>query len=268
MSKPISNSEMVKVEAAKLRLHPLAVRRLLPTKLKRLIETLDLDAIGVLHAVRYKIGTETAIWIIDGQHRLAALLEHGFGEWLVEVKIHTDVDNDERACALFLKLNDRSPISPYDKFLNEIQANIPAAVGALEVIKRHSLRVSRNNEDGALACVTAVKKIYILDGGRTLYTVLRVATGAWGHKTEAVEGKVLLGLAVALCGKNGLMDIPSLTMKLAKYPGGAPGLLGDARGIRKYKHNSNLAACVAERVIDLYNIRKTKGAVAKDQATK
>src|SRR5690606_15270957 len=106
-----TKTKLVKVRADTLAVHPYAQRDLVPSKLKKLMTDLDLDAIGVLHAVEYPIRGQAKLWVIDGQHRLHALLEHGFGEWEVEVKIHVDVDNDARASQLFLKLNDRSPVS-------------------------------------------------------------------------------------------------------------------------------------------------------------
>ena len=65
-------SKIVRVEAQTLRLHPSAQRDIVPSKLKKLIAELDLDAIGVLHAVEYEINGENATWVIDGQHRWRA----------------------------------------------------------------------------------------------------------------------------------------------------------------------------------------------------
>ena len=138
--KPLSRSKFMRVEARSLRVHPLAQRRLVPSKLKKLMADLDLDAIGVLHCVEYEIDGVLAIWIIDGQHRWRALMDHGFGEWLVEVKIHTEVTDNARASELFLKLNDRAVVSPFDRFQNEVGAHMPAAVGATRILQARDLR--------------------------------------------------------------------------------------------------------------------------------
>lgn len=262
MSKVLSNAKVVQVRADSLRIHPEAQRKLLPSKLNKLVKSLNLDAIGVLHGVEYKIGSESAIWIIDGQHRLAAVLEHGFGEWLVEVKVHLDVKDDQKACALFLQLNDRAPVSPFDKFLAAVTAGYPAAVGVRDVAKKFDLKIDRTPSNNAVACVSSLQKIYSLDGGRTLYNTLRVAVGAWGLRPDTYDGKLLLGIGMALAGKNGSIDLTSLQMKLAKYPGGAPGFLGDARGLRKYRNTASMIDCVAERIIEVYNSKKRLAKVA------
>ena len=46
--------------------------------------------------------------------------------------------------------------------------------------------------------------------------------------------------------------------KLAKYPGGASALLGDAKGIHERRHIS-VARCVAEQVIETYNSGRRSG---------
>ena len=53
--KQLSKSKMIKVRADSLSIHPYAQRDLVVRKLKQLSAELDLDAIGVLHAVEYPI---------------------------------------------------------------------------------------------------------------------------------------------------------------------------------------------------------------------
>jgi len=247
----------VKVEARSLRIHPHAQRDLVLSKLKKLRETLDLDAIGVLHGVEYEINGVTAIWIIDGQHRLRALMDHGFGEWMVEVKIHLDATDDARASELFLRLNDRSPVSPYDKFKNEMTANHPDAVGIVNVLRARGLKVSRTTGDGNVCCVNALKKLHT-DGGKTLVLTIDTILSAWGRTAAAVEGKIIEGLGMVYGRYNGSVDQQAMVKKLAKYPGGAPGLIGDAKGVMNFRR-STLSHCVAEVIIERYNSGRKAG---------
>lgn len=250
--KQLSKSKMVKVRADDLSIHPHAQRALVPRKLKQLSAELDLDAIGVLHAVEYPIRGKKKLWIIDGQHRLKALLDHGFGEWLVEIKVHLDVQDDARASALFLKLNDRSPVSTYDKFKNELKSNHPVAVATLRIVKINGLEIDGSGADGIITCISTLKKVYKMDEGETLTATLKMLLQAWGKTAASVEGKLVEGLGLVVSRYNSSIDTPSLVKKLAKYPGGASGLIGDARGIRNFRKTS-LSRCVAERVIETYN---------------
>lgn len=253
-----SKAKVVKVRADSLAIHPTAQRELVPSKLRKLMAELDLDAIGVLHAVEYPIKKELKMWVIDGQHRLRALLDHGLGEWVVEVKVHLDANDDARASALFLKLNDRAPVSPFDKWMNELKAKSEAAINATGIAMKHGLTVSRQSGDAKIACVTTLKKLYSVDGGVTLDKTLDVICEAWGTKASAMEGKLIEGVGQVFAKYNGTIEQPAMVKKLAKYSGGASGLLGDARGLMEYRR-ATLARCVAERVVETYNLGRRAG---------
>lgn len=251
-------SKIVRVEAQSLRVHPEAQRLLVPSKLKKLTADLDLDAIGVLHAVEYAIDGVHAIWIIDGQHRWRALMENGLGEWQVEVRIHLEANDNARASALFLKLNDRSPVSPYDKFDNEVKAGMPAAVGTIAILRQRGLKFARYSDDGCICCPTSLRSIYAVDNGKTLSLAIDTVISAWGRTASAMEGKILESVGIVYSTYNGSVDQPALAKKLAKYSGGAPGLLGDAKGLKQYR-KASLTRCAAELIVESYNAGRRAG---------
>lgn len=259
MVKKTSNSKMVKVRADSLKVHPYAQRDLVPAKLKKLTADMDLDAIGVLHGVEYGVkGHGEGIYIIDGQHRLMALLELGFGEWMVEVKVHLDADNDARASELFLKLNDRSPVHPYDKFTNAVRAGDEAAVGIQDLASRRSLSISRSAGAAKLTCVSALRNVWGVDKGKTLGRTLDITMQAWGTKAAGLEGKLVEGVAHVVCRYNGVLDRIAFVSKLSKYPGGPAGLIGDAKGRRQYQ-KASLPRCIAAAAIESYNSGRRSG---------
>lgn len=248
MGKP--TSKMTRMRADSLQPHPLAQRELVPSRLRKLVDSLDLDAIGVLHAVEYSIKGKTAVWIVDGQHRWRALMDHGLGEWQVEVKIHTDVDGDARASELFLKLNDRSPVRSFDRFRNRLLAKEDVATAINDIVLKHHMRISPNQGVGCLNGISSVERTYNLDEGAALNKTLGIISEAWGLRT--FEAKIIEGIGLICARYNGVLDVPALTKKLSKYPGSATGLVGDARGLMEYRKVS-LARCIAERVIETYN---------------
>lgn len=259
MAKKTSNSKLVKVRADSLKVHPFAQRDLVPSKLKRLAADMDLDAIGVLHGVEYSIkGHGEGIYIIDGQHRLMALMELGLGEWIVEVKVHLDADTNARASELFLKLNDRSPVHPYDKFTNAVRAGDEAAVGIQELATRRNLSISRSAGAAKLTCVSSLRNAWGLDSGKTLERTLDITVQGWGTKPAALEGKLIEGIAHVVCRYNGVLDRIAFVSKLSKYPGGPAGLIGDAKGRRQYT-KASLPRCIAAVVIESYNSGRRAG---------
>lgn len=254
----IPKSKLVKVAAQDLRIHPLAQRQLVPSKLKKIKDSLDLDAIGVLHAVEYPIEGVTAKWIIDGQHRWKALIDHGLGEWEVEVKLHIDATDHARASELFLRLNDRSPVGPFAKFSNELTANHADAVGVRSIVHDFSLKITPTGDDGKICCVSAAKKLYQIDNGVTFRKALRTLIAAYGRTASAVEGKLLEGMGIVFKTYNGAIDEGALVKKLAKHPGGASGLIGDGKGVREFK-KASLSRCIAEVIVSVYNSGRRAG---------
>lgn len=260
-----SNSRIERMRADSLKVHPLAQRELIPARLKKLAANLDLDAIGILHAVEYEIaGHGKGVWIVDGQHRLMAIMEHGFGEWMLEVKIHLDATDDARASQLFLKLNDRASVSPYDKFKNAIRAGETAAQTIQDLAERRGMAVSKQCGEGKLTCVSSLYSVYALDGGRTLGRTLDVITGAWGKRSAALNGKVIDGIARVVVRYNGSMDRDAFINKLAKYPGGPAALVGDAKGRLQFQQSS-LASCIALIAIEVYNSGRRYGKLEIEQ---
>lgn len=245
-------SVVKRMEARELLIHPIAQRKILPSKVKRLKEDFDLDAIGVIHAIQRTVDGKVRTEVIDGQHRIIALNDLDLGEWLVDVKIHLDVTDDAGACRLFLHLNDRSPVSAYDKFENEVHAGIAEAVAIVSATRKHGLKINRSGADGTIICVNALKRVYCECGAAVLDSVLQIALAAWGKSSLAVDGKFISGLALVLSRYEDVIDTPVLIRKLAKYNGGPDCLIGAGLGLRALR-KASVPRCIAEVIVAAYN---------------
>lgn len=242
-------NKIITVAAETLKPHPSAQRRLSPTQVKRIMADLDLDAIGSLHVA----DIDEQLWIVDGQHRWSALMRHGLGEWKVRCEVHEDATDHARASALFLRLNNRAVVGTFDRWLNEVQSGDPVALGAKAIIEGFGLHVALQKGDGIIACVGALKRVYAIDQGRTLKDVLSILADAYGLAPEAVEGKLIEGLAIVSAKFNGELDRRAFAQKLAKYPGGAPSVIGDAKGLMRMRRTS-MPRAVAEVAVETYNV--------------
>ncbi len=251
-------SKVVRVRADSLAVHPHAQRELSATRLAKLVDKLDLDAIGVLHGVQYPINSVVKIWIIDGQHRLAALMEYGCESHEVEVKIHMECDSDERAAELFLMLNDRLKVTPYDKFRNEVQAGIADSVIINRLVRECGLEVSRNPGQHRVSSVNALKLLFAMDRGPTLSLALKVAIAAWGSTPDALNGNILEGLGQVLSRYRLTIEQDTLIRKLEEYPGRAIGLLADAKGLAGF-NKTTVSKSVADHVLKTYNKSRKAG---------
>lgn len=242
-------NKIIYVAANDLKPHPSAQRRLSPAQVKRIMADLDLDAIGTVHIVEI----DGQLWIVDGQHRWSALMRHGLGEWKVRCEVHEDATDHARASALFLRLNNRALVGVFDRWLNEIQAGDPIATGTQKIVEGRGLRIALQTGDGIIACVAALKRIYALDNGETLKDVLDILSGAYGLTPASVEGKLIEGLALVSSKFNGTIDRQILAKKLAKYPGGASSLIGDAKGLMRMRR-ATMSRAVAEVILETYNV--------------
>ncbi len=255
------NTKVIKVKARELVVHPIVQREFLSHRHNYLVKEMDLDAIGVLHACQYPINGVSNIWIIDGQHRLSALMEHDFGDLEVEVKIHLDCQDDARAAELFLMLNNRAKVSPYDTFLNEIKANKADAIIINRIAREMGLEIARSKGDHRLSCINAMKILYREDHGRSLKDTIMIVTRAWGTESAALEGKIIEGVGLVVARYRTAIEYEALISKLSSYPGRAAAFLGDAKALSGMRRIP-LTKCVAEKVIETYNKQRRQGTLA------
>lgn len=254
----LNRVRMERIRADALTIHPVAQGSLKPAYVAKLSENFDLDAVGVIHVVRYARNGKIPTFVVDGQHRVESLMRLGFGEWVVDVMLHVDVKDDRRAHELYLRLNDRHSVSAYDKFLNELGARQPEAVGVNDIALKYGLKIGFQTADGCLACPASLKKAYRLNEGEALNRGLGWITHAWGKAANALEGNLIQGAALVAAANNGNIEDDAMIKKLAKYPGGPSTLIGHAK-TRTTTHRSSLARAIAGVVIDTYNLGRRGG---------
>jgi hypothetical protein len=232
-------------------------RGLIPARLKKLAEELDLDALGVVTVSQRDNGEYV---VIDGQHRLAALKEHEMGEWDLTCNVYRHLTLAQEA-ALFRRLNDTRKITSYDDYSKGLVEGDPEIVAINGIVQRHGLKVRNYGHDGTVTCVTKIRQLYQskdgLPAGQNLDEALEVSLGAWGQKAAAVEKSLLGGIALVL-RKHPDIDKRSLTEGLAKFGGGAAGVLGKARLFKEVKAASIEKLC-GEVIVENYNKRRRQG---------
>lgn len=257
-----THTTLLRLRADTLAVHPVAQRAIVKTHLGKIVAVLDLDKIGVLHVVQYAIRGSKRYWIVDGQHRWRALMDHGFGEWVVDVMVHDDAKDDATAAKVFLALNQRAAMAPYDRYHNRLTAGDEASIGISRIARRYGIAIARGAGDRKATCVVALEAAYARDAGKTLDATLNVIQQAWAATADSLEGQIVAGLSIMLATFGEEVDIAALAHKLAKAPGGARRLIGDANGLRQ-RRPVPLSRCVAEVIVDYYNNGRRKGTLAK-----
>jgi hypothetical protein len=231
-------------------------RELIAARVKAIADNLDLDALGVLIVNR----RDGRLYIIDGQHRHAALLMQDFGEWEVTCQVYENLSAEEEA-AIFVEANNTRKPSAYDTFKAGRVARDSESVAIDTIVRRHGLEVSPVSRDGTVACVSKLRQIYRAQAqGLLLDRTLGVALQAFGARAVSVDGYVLGGLSIVLQAYGDELDCAGLVQKLAKTHGGAPGLVGRARTLRDIRRAS-VDRLVAAVVVSEYNKGKRSGAL-------
>lgn len=229
---------------------------------RKIQRNLDPLAVGVVYVSERSDGK---LAIVDGQHRVLALIEAGLGDQPIHCLVYEGLTLSEEADQ-FLKLNDRRSVNAVDKFRVGVTAGLEDCVGVAEILDDLHLQIvgepSRNG-NAPIGCPTAMLGIYNRNGERegpqALRCALKTAITAFGTDGAALDGKVVGGLGEIFLS-NGWVESKALAERLAKFPGGAAGLIGKARGRYEFDRSS-LSKCVAKVAADAYNQRRTKNRI-------
>lgn len=132
----------------------------------------------------------TDYWVIDGQHRLAAMQLAGITA--VDARVHEHLTLAQEA-DLFARLNtERKAVTPNDLFKAELVAGIPRAVEIEQTLRTYELSVGHHSRTSvqAVAVLFALQKTGVLD------SVLRLVTEVWTDAEgvpvqDAMDGRVL-----------------------------------------------------------------------------
>jgi hypothetical protein len=220
-------------------------------------EKFDANKLGV--PVISERADGSRVWL-DGQNRGALLSLVGWGDQSIDCKVYRGLTVRQEA-ELFLALNDNRRVGAIYRFLARITAGDPDAVAINGIVRGAGWRIGDQNGPDTITAVAALEKVYQGDQrdpvegvapGWALQRTLAIVTEAWGFKPDTVNGEILKGIGALFNRYLDGVDTIILVKKLATYPAGPAGLLGDARGRRQYQGGS-VAACVSESVVDLYN---------------
>lgn len=228
----------------------------------------DPDKLGVPTVSEREDGT--FVWL-DGQNRGELCRRAGWGDQSIECRVFKGLTKGQEA-ALFLGLNDNRRVSAFSRFAARITAGDPDAVAINRIVTESGWEISDQPGDRKIGAVVSLERIW--HGapqddtgyrGATLKLTLRLIAEAWGFGQDGVNGNVLLGLGL-VCNRYGTsLDVTSLVKRLSSYRGKAPGVLGDARGLKAFR-GGTLAMCVAEVVVESYNKRRHTGALPEWRA--
>lgn len=245
------------IKAKAFHCDPKAQRPLDPNWVARLTREFDPNKLGMVTACKREDGR---VFIIDGQHRVAAANDAGRGGLAIPCRLITGIETPQgvrpltlkEEAALFIILNDSLKVSAAAKFNARITMGDPVALDIMGILKLYGWnRVEQFKGVGVFTIVDTAEKLYhsgrdtlttrATDGRDALRDALQVISAAWGNGPGVALKPVLAGLGRAFLrnyaeqaeGERDGIKVATLNlMELAKAlaePGGPHVLVSRAR---------------------------------------
>lgn len=221
---------------------------------ERIAADFDPDKFGVIAVWKRDDGQHI---VIDGMHRVTALRALGWNGQKIPCSVFEGVSKAE-AAGLFIGRNEGRSVRTIDKFLVRLVEGDPRACAINQIAQTAGYVIDRTNRDGVINSARALEDIYIGKGQRipgenpiALRKTLETVTAAWGRNTDAVNGKVLLGVGAIFLRYGETINQDRLVKKLAGIPG-KDALIARGAGVRE-RHGGTITVGIAHYMVDEYN---------------
>lgn len=252
--------EQIWLHVKVLRTDPTYQRPIDQQRVRRMGREFDPDALGTIEVSRRPDGQ---YFIIDGQHRIAALFEIGWADQKVPCLVHYNLSIKEEAKIFRLRNNAVKPNS-FSMFRAELAEGGAEAADIDKTVRRCGLEVAVGGSKGNVQAVSALRKVYNNTGGLVLERTLRCITTAWGRDSSNFQADLLVSIGLVLKRYGTSLDRDRLAAVLATTT--PINLLASARST---KVNVNAGSgsigisTLPEIIVGLYNkgLRKNQLAV-------
>jgi hypothetical protein len=214
-----------------------------------LAANLDLNKLGFM-IMNWRDGW---YWVVDGQHRLYALLQWGFApDDVVDCEVYENLTDAEMA-DMFLGRSDVRLISAFDKFLVAVTAGRKRETDILRAVETQGCKISRRATDlNSVSAVSALGKVYDRNNDVVLGQVIRTLRDGFGGDASAYDAQLIEATGLIFNRYNGKTNERDLAARLAETPHGVHGLLRRAESQRERTGNQK-AQCLAAVIVEIYN---------------
>lgn len=236
------------VRLGDVKVNPLVQREFVPSKADRIAAEFNPEDFGS-PVVNLRDGSA---WMIDGQHRAAALkiwLGEGWADQMFEAEIYEGLTEAQEA-ETFLKRNDSMAVNAFNKFRIGVVAGRQDEMDVAGIVMREGLNITRDrNADGRVMAVGTLLRVYRRAGAPVLQKTLAVLRDAYG--TPGLEALTIGGMALVVHRYEGL-NAAEMAHRLQNAHGGVGAVLAKAERTRRETGNPK-HSCVASAFVDTFN---------------
>jgi hypothetical protein len=238
------------IPLGKMKVSERAQREQKSHRVNHLIAHFDLDKLGKFTVSERPDGF---FYVIDGQHRLAAMLEKGYTE-IDEVQcwVYTGLTEGQEA-EEFLGLNDVLTVDSMTKFKVGVEAKRTVETDIDRIVRLQELVVSPQKVNGAISAVDTLRRIYTRSGPKVLRRTLIIVRDSYGN--PGLLANVLEGVGLVCHRWGDELDDQRLIKSLSTVHAGVSGILGRAEQL-KMSTGARKGHCVAAAVVEVYNRSK------------
>lgn len=230
---------------ADMKVNPVAQRELNQSWVDAIVADFDPERIG--YPV---VNSRGGSWfIIDGQHRIEAIRQVGWGDQKIQCDAYEGLTEAEEA-EMFLKDNNRKPVPAIPKFRAAVTAEREVETDVDRIVRSLGLVISKDKQPGAIGAATTLIRVYRRDGSTAMSRSLQIIRDSFGD--PGMEALVINGLGMLCSRFNGELDETTLVTKLSGLRGGVTGLTGRAEKIHKAT-GSPKSQCVAAAAVEVLN---------------
>jgi len=228
-----------------------------PRRVKKIAEGFDPDKLDPLKISQRADGS---LWVIDGNHRLQAILVLGWSDQLVPARLVRGLSYQQEA-GLFTAQRDRRDPSAAESFRAAVESGDPAALSVRAVCEALGLSLAYKTARGSgtprtVNAVGASWSIARDAGAPRLRRILGTVDRAWGAQSGVFTAHTIIGLNAFFSRYEDKYDAGRLDMVLARIP--FDHFLAQSMSFRTM-YGSDSRTAMARATLALYNKRLTTG---------
>ena len=258
ISVKIKNKLSSKVKPADLMVDLSYQRDVNKIKVANIIKNYNPNAIGV---VTLSIRENGDLYIIDGQHRVEALKQLGYGNTDINAIVFFDLTIEDEA-RLFVIMNEsRTKPKKSDLYKASIKSGDVELIELNNMLNRNNICVGDKPGDGVIRAIGTLHKVNNKIGIINLEKVIKVLLSANGNNSTSFQAEYITAVSTIIV-KYKNVDTDRLALAIKKL--GEPSLaIAKSHMIASDVKFVTKSITLSSMIIDNYNYKLTKNKIDK-----